>query len=62
MGAERSLYDQAFDAMERALVAHGSERQSLVEEAVRLHRLARAEALKSDPANLLAPKEPDDTF
>ena len=60
MGTERSLLDQALEAIERALAARGSERQTMIEEAVRLHRLARAEALKSDPANLLAPKSGDD--
>ena len=33
----------------------------MIEQAVRLHLLARAEALKSDPANLLAPTEVEDT-
>ena len=62
MDPERSLYDQAYQVLARALDADGLERQSLIEEALRLHRVARVEGLKDDPANLLAPEEPNGDF
>lgn len=39
---DRSLFDQATEALERALNVEGAERWLLVEEALHLHRLAAA--------------------
>jgi hypothetical protein len=35
-----SLYDQAYEALDRAMGTHGAVRHGLMEEAVRLHRSA----------------------
>jgi hypothetical protein len=55
MATEHTLREQADVAMAKALAAKSSERYVLMEEALRLHRLARAEDLGNDPSNLLTP-------
>lgn len=57
MGPERSLRDQATEAMQQAIAARGVERHRLMDEALRLHRLAVADELRRDPSNLLAPDD-----
>jgi len=55
MEPEPTVREQADEAMKKALAATGGARHAMLEEALRLHRLARAEELKNDPTNLLAP-------
>jgi hypothetical protein len=55
MDTELTLREQADAAMVEALAAERFERYALMEEALRLHRLAcAADELKHDPNNLLA--------
>jgi len=43
MQTGRSLREQAYEALDRAMAAQGDERRDLIDEAARLHRLAVAE-------------------
>jgi len=49
MQKDRSLREQAHDALDRAMAARGTERQRLLEEAARLHRLAIEEEARRNP-------------
>ena len=52
MPSSSDLFEAAYAAVDRAVAAHGSERQALIEEAIRLFHAAQAaqEAAKTDDA------------